>query len=363
MKKVTFVASASVYWICLDKIYSIFKSKGGAHFDVSIYFDTYLDDKPSQLQASMLLLKDKFSRDNILYHSDDDILAKSDYVFVSTVEAPFTRMISNVVTKIIYIPYGISITNYDIFEEYQYNSIIHNKAHLILTMNDYYKNMFKKRCAKGDDHVLSIGYPKFDSIFDFKDEYKKTSRNKKVFMWSVHYNLSSAFSNWLTNGQNLLDHLCTRDDIIILFRPHPFFFWSITQTYGIDESNRIKDLISKHFILDESDSYLNSFCESDALISDGSSILIDYATMGKPICFIRNGDTSLYLNDFALLLTNECTHQASTVEDVQIFIDKVISNDVELMKNSNQFINEKQMLGPIDGTVSLKIFEHIKNTM
>jgi len=328
-------------------------------FDVQIYFDENLSGKPSQLLSSISSLAKKFKQENTPYHSNINLLLQSDYVFVSTIEPSFTKNISTT-SKVINIPYAMSIASGTYWQTYQYNRPLHNSAYLIFTMNNYYKERFQSYCNIGAQHVIPIGYSKYDVIFNYKKKYTKTPNDKKVFMWNVHYNMAEKFSTWPTIGKNLFDYFCNRKDITILFRPHPFFFWNIARLMGKAEADRIRNLALDNFILDESDTYLDAFYRSDALITDASSVLIDYTVMSKPICFTNNGDPRQYLNEFTVKLIEDCTHLASSVGDIELFINKVILNDEGLMKNSEQFLNEDKLLGPIDGSVGSKIVEIIR---
>jgi CDP-glycerol glycerophosphotransferase (TagB/SpsB family) len=308
-------------------------------------------------------MEDLLNANEIDYNNSILELRNSDYIFISNASPQLVP--GNIVTwgcNLIYIPYGLSISNADYSMQLQYNLELHQKAWRIFTLNNYYKGMFEKYNNRGGHHVINFGYSKFDEFAlrtrkDTAPQYK----DSKVFLWNIHYNQSPQsgfFSTWKTLGKKILKELSTTDGIVVVIRPHPFFFSLLPNK---QEATWIKSFIDKydHLILDESDDYIDAFMLSDALITDASSLLVEYVPMQKPICFTTVNGTR-YLNDFATLIAEECTTIASQLEKVRQFIAQVKDPRAhDDLVQSQRELCEGGVFGTLDGSVGEQIIEHI----
>lgn len=154
-------------------------------------------------------------------------------------------------------------------------------------------------CSK--DMILPIGYPRYDlfrktngGIADFVDKFRP-NKDTKLVIWmptfrktgknkypeeNIEYNFALPV---LQSTEELiqLDKICRDKNVVILVKKHQY-----QQDFGIDD----KELANIRFIdnntFSDNNIQLYEFLpHTDALISDYSSVAIDYLLIDKPIGF------------------------------------------------------------------------------
>ncbi|GAY77998.1 CDP-glycerol:poly(glycerophosphate) glycerophosphotransferase [Sporolactobacillus inulinus] len=110
---------------------------------------------------------------------------------------------------------------------------------------------------------------------------------KKVFLWNTSIETMINQPNWIEMLSKVIHSFLTRNDCILLWRPHPLLLSSIRSmrtNYEKPYLNLIKTASSlDNVIIDHENDVYTAMRESDALISDYSSIMIQYSITGKPI--------------------------------------------------------------------------------
>lgn len=193
--------------------------------------------------------------------------------------------------------YELSITTVKVAFEKKY----FRNVYFLFAENEYVaaynRNRYINDHARGYRKTVTIGYPAFEYFYQQK---KEKEDNKYTVVWTPRWtedkNLGG--SNFLNFKDKVLKYSLEHEDIRLVFRPHPMTFnhfieiGKITKeevecylTYFAPGTNRIYD--------DTAD-YTNTFWQSDVLLTDFSSILVEYFLTGKPIIYC---DTGAQLNE------------------------------------------------------------------
>lgn len=193
--------------------------------------------------------------------------------------------------------------------------------------------------------IISLGYPRFDWLMR-KNEFAKSfvSRLKdgaeKVIIWMPTfrndknglYNETSGISSFpLVSDRGLwfqIDQICKQFSVVLLVKLHMF---QTAYDIPFHEMTNIKELKDE----DYSNSGLALYevlSETDALISDYSSVAIDYLVLDRPIAFCLD-DFELYKKNRGFVFENPLQympgHHLYNVEDLKCFIHDVAEgNDV-----------------------------------
>lgn len=204
-------------------------------------------------------------------------------------------------------------------------------------MGRYYKEIGSQR---GKNIIIS-GLPKWDEVFDVTKEnidcpaqWKDKLEGKKVFVWNTHFSMEACASNIMEKGNDFLDLFDGRDDIALIWRPHPLteliIKMYIPGQYPKYASLKQRIEKSSNMVFDENASYLPAFVYSDALITDFSSIMTQYLFANKPILMLIQGSTSDFQRQYRTV-DGLCDFTrfpvAATLDEQKLFIQNVVNGE------------------------------------
>jgi hypothetical protein len=231
-----------------------------------------------------------------------------DYVFFQTpydYQFPYSYTAKHVSTyaQICYIPYyGILVFRGEVESITHPHSFFRNVNHVFLG-NKYEKKdlivNLREKVRGINIHVT--GSPLTDRVLqcDYNKLYARKSI-KKCILWTPRWNTSEGICHFFDYKDHLIKLAENNLNINLIFRPHPLCFQNFLTTGEMTKSSldefrlRFDNLVNAR--IDETEDYLESFANSDILITDVSSIMVDYFVTGKPIIYTHKIDT---FNHFA----------------------------------------------------------------
>jgi hypothetical protein len=191
-------------------------------------------------------------------------------------------------TRVCYVNYGFNTSD-------RLNAIVYSI--------DFFKNVYavfpeslhalrfvkrllrKYRCTW--NNARYEGYPGFDLI----DTGTTGSGEKRVFLWTPRWTTDEALlgSNFFLLKDQLFSFFAENRHLSLLFRPHPLLIRNFLATGELSDTD-VRDIeqICDRFpniVWDKSVDYLESFGKADALITDPSSLLVEFFFTGKPVIF------------------------------------------------------------------------------
>lgn len=194
----------------------------------------------------------------------------------------------------------------------------------------------------GEDKIISLGYPRYDWLLNggqaAKVLYKSLLRqNNKIVIWMPtfrndkrginaesstisHFPLLEDEKHW-----HELDQICKKRRIILLIKLHPF-----QKDYPIkwETFSNVKKIENEDF--ENSNTTMYSFLSmTDGLITDYSSIAIDYLVVDKPIAFTLD-DYKLYKDGRGFIVPNVLEympgHHLYNIRDLNNFLNDIADN-------------------------------------
>ena len=241
-------------------------------------------------------------------------------------------------SKLVYLPYFTAVS-YD--EKLTYSIArmpVSRYSWRIIIQSNELKRMYEQTFNNKKENVLVSELPKWDELFKVingkikkDDKLKSISKTKKVFLWNTHYTIGSNKSTLLTYGQKILNHFKERDDVFLIWRPHPMtetIFEMYTPEY-LPLWKEMKEIAenTNNISIDNNPSYKNSLYFSAALISDYSSLIAEYLFVRKPILFLKDEKTENFLKNRKFLIPLNKLEQANSFEDIKNFINKITKNN------------------------------------
>lgn len=220
-----------------------------------------------------------------------------DYVFFQT---PYNicrppQYHSSVVSKyakLCYVSYFGSYHTDEVYDECTPLDYLRDLS-FFFTQNPMDDVHIRDRFTKVEHHycrIVNTGFPRYDRI--------ETYRNLPCGMWNQEDTFKMVWTpRWTTNEGNchffdykdrMVDYCKNDPGVELVFRPHPQAFkeWNATGELPEAEAEIYKkNFVDSNMHLDDSSSYYPTLYSSDCLITDKSSMLLDYFCTGKPIIY------------------------------------------------------------------------------
>jgi hypothetical protein len=368
--KAVFLLQETFTWPSFESVYEAFAADPAceAHL-IYVPFEHEHSDKDRDWFAEY---KDRGLP--IIHCQDYDISAESpDLVFFvkpydSIPKQFYIDDIEKVVSRSIYIPYFVNwmaLKNIDFLIDYHFRLPLHNRAWKIFDAPNYVRDFHVHYGSRNGGNVEMVGHPRFDSVHmmaKIKDDiplsWKNKISQKTVFMWNTHAPMGGQDKkndDWATFelfGGNMLSYFSLHKEVALLWRPHPMFFTNLINN-GIMTAKEIEELRSnieksENIILDTLADYRYAFSVADALVSDASSLLVEFLGTNKPIMY-SCPESTYYLVNEALL---PAYYKATTWLEIENFLEMVTEGRddirVERMKViKNNLVNLGKHIGEI----------------
>lgn len=224
---------------------------------------------------------------------------KPDYVFY---QQPYDNYLppeyqsGNVIkyVKTLYVPYGFvlwdkvkSISMSKIFFRNLYCYFAESRLNM-----EYNVNRLKKSHRKGYQKSVNIGYPIFET-FMRKKPLSSIQRTSKIVLWTPRWSEDVGGSNFLNFKDEIVKLPEKNSDLKIIFRPHPMLIDHFIEKNRITKEDaeaylrKFKDNASLEY--DTSNDYMEMFWDVDILLTDISSIIVEFFLTGKPIIYCDIG--------------------------------------------------------------------------
>ena len=224
----------------------------------------------------------------------------SDYLFFQTPYSFFSKAWSikqvSRFSRVCYLPYGFAL--FEWFDSSNFPVMFLQHTHFIFNENEITLKHLKKMCRDklwfSKSHTLVTGYPKLD-YFDTSKKLNPTvwkrglSSDVKRILWTPRWTTSEGNCHFFEYKDFFHTFCDEHKKIDFVFRPHPLCFQNFLKTGELSEKElenmRLKYTSSSTMSIDENYDYQDTFLTSDILISDISSMLIEYFITGKPIIY------------------------------------------------------------------------------
>ncbi len=300
--RVIFFCHEPSLWSMFDSVYRAMESSEA--FAPIVFCSPYQHNSlaPGQFKDAGMYEFGKSKNLNVecVYDAASDTWKKpqdfeADYIFFQTPYSVYPREwdASNVhhYFSICYIPYATSLFKGEVDETlhpqsfFQYVDIAFKEAEI--TAGNL-KRRFEKESWFNLLKIVATGHPKLEKLTG--GPTKTTSKSKHMHaLWTPRWNTKDACCSFFEyiNYFDTLEKRC--DDIHLTLRPHPLCFQNFISTGELTEEdiNSLKANYERSPLkhLDESPNYKLSFDRADVLITDVSSMMLEFFVTGKPIVY------------------------------------------------------------------------------
>jgi len=291
-----------------------------------------------------------FNMENTYYALDILLALNPDYIFIQSPwdnDRPLALKVPYVMfAKILYVPY-YPITLVEHFKPEQddlhFNSYVHNLAYRIYVQTDMDKSYFEKYQILKAKNVKVVGSTKL-----YKLRYlRKNKRGEKepsqytfTLIWAPHHSVAK---RWLGFGvfhkiyQDMTRLAKENKGIKIIFKPHPFLRRSLME-HNIMHKEEYDKWLEEFSNMENVEiytggDYFSIFSESDAMLTDGLSFLVEYpVATGKPLIFF-DSKAHQPLNQIGELAL-EYAYKVDSFEDFKSILDHLIKSKQNKTKDN-----------------------------
>lgn len=263
--------------------------------------------------------------------------------------------VSKVVRRCVYIPYGLFIdTDVEELIRLRYQLPMYVLAWLV-TFDDAHTVQFAQKYLYGKSNMLGIGNPRFDFVRmlplsedqEYIDEIRSRAKGRKIVMWNTHHTLhkddrKKTFSAWEKYGKQVFAYFWKRNDMFLLWRPHPLFRGALRELYGEKEADAfMEEAVSyENVMLDEYRGYSAAFFAADLMITDQSSMLKEFLFTGKPV--VVTVIQPEYLIDETI---EKCCYVPANTEQLFETLDLLAAGIDSKQKNREEYVQQFQVFG------------------
>ncbi|MGG4195265.1 CDP-Glycerol:Poly(glycerophosphate) glycerophosphotransferase [Paenibacillus sp. cl6col] len=216
--------------------------------------------------------------------------------------------------------------------------------------------------------IMNLGSPKLDAMIIAKSEQKEIPfyweqviKGKHVILFNTGIADLLSVDTWFEQTEQVLNSFMDYEQCAFIWRPHPLTEITI-KTMRPHLWATFEKLVSKlkrspNIIIDNSSDIYPAVTVSDGIISDYSSVMLQYIITGKPVLGLLSEDMSkqdrYYYSDY---LGCYFVNQDVTVSQ---FVDMVERN--EDLKKEDRVSRFKKSISNADGTCGKKIHHSIKS--
>lgn len=272
--------------------------------------------------------------------------------------------VEKVVKRTIYIPYGLELTKQLI--KYAFQDYTHYRVWRHLGYGEVVKEMGKQYGYRDGENIAVWGHPRVDNYLVEQNRpvpaaWSEKIKGRKVILWCPHHTIGDGpecVSTWLDYYTDIFRLFEERDDLVMLWRPHPLLFGAIVN-HGFMTKEELDAFIAEktaqnNVILDQTGDYRTAFAVSDAIITDGTTFSFEYLLTGKPLMLTAHKlDQFYHWQEFG-----DAVYWAQNVDDIEAFL-KNVSGGVDPRREMRERFKRKMFSIPESGTVSQHILDRI----
>jgi len=294
-----------------------------------------------------------------------------DYIFFQTpydlFPYPWEIESISLFARVCYLSYGTCLFSGDVEKMVHSASLYENIYFFFMELSSteiFFLEMFNEKKYCHNKKVVLTGHPKLELILSNNNVTgdvwpRKIRMDIKRVLWTPRWVTSDGTCHFF-DYKNYFTNLCESNlGIDFVFRPHPLCFQNFLKTgeLSLVELEEIEGIYgqSLNMCIDKSGEYVDTFLSSDILISDVSSMILEYFITGKPIIYLHRLDV---FNDLGRVLS-EGMYWVRNEDELNTTLNMLLSGEDRLKEKREKIIKEI-FYCPVEGTAN-KIKKHLKD--
>lgn len=219
-------------------------------------------------------------------------------------------------------------------------------------------------CGFPEKRLLPLGTPKIDAVqkintkkYEIEKKWKPVIKNRKVILLNTSISASIQDDGWLDHIREFVLPILKNERLALIWRPHPLLLE--TEKVFTEGEEAYDDLVkmflnAPNVIIDDSEIAEAAMKVSDAMISDYSSLVMQYCFTGKPAYILTGKSTGRKYHVFCDYFSNYFREDGISLEE---FLDIVIQE--KDVKREERIVYAKSSIENTDGTCGEKVHQEI----
>ena len=270
-----------------------------------------------------------------------------------------------------YIPYFYMIYSWDGDDSFYNTDFYNSMLRTYLPHKISYDKALEVSSADNHQWFLS-GYPSCEKLYakqSKQNAWQQNSIDKIKLIWAPHHSIFEHVKPNLGSFLFVADYLKEiavkyQDRLCISFKPHPLLKSKLDDhpDWGEEKTNAYYQFWQESGFsqLDEGE-YVDLFLDSDAMLHDSSSFLVEYLFTEKPVMYIdfKNSFHEQF-NAMGLKAYAAC-QTAKNMDDIERFIMSLLAGQAELKEEHYSFLESDIYPFYQDKLPSERIIDDIKD--
>jgi len=373
MKKLLYKLFAFINWLIpKNKNQIIFYSSFGFEDNARAYYEYLVINAKEKFKIVWAFEKEKYSTIpgciSVKYPSFRCMWHYMRSKTIFETHSFFGKNYNNKKQTLIYALHGMPFKGSSVLDK---KEKMHQKNMIGVSTSQIFDDSLVELVGIPRDKIYHIGLPRNDYLFKDTDILEKLNINNynKIILWMPtfrtvknKYNdgVITQFGIPLIEESDLqsFEDILSKYNCLLIFKLHP---WAADNMCDLKKYNHIISLSN----IDLKGYSLHSLISKvDAMITDYSSIVIDYLLLDRPICFAFN-DLEEYTRtrklDFSRIDNFKCGYNTKTKEGLISFIE-LVNKDIDNEKIIRK-VTANKCHKYKDGNTCQRLFELIKTFM
>lgn len=371
--RVVFLYQVASFWPAWESLFV--KLTKDSRFDVKLLFLDETVSEMSQMNTAQEFLEQKHIP-YILYQ-DFDLEAFAPHIFVMQTpydhwhrkECHHAPVYKSKGYRIVYIPYGIEITDTETSRRDHFEQAVELNAWRIYTFSEKMRQDYRTYCTNARS-VKGLGLPRLDSLFELQkfqldDSIKKRVAGRPIVLWKVHFPkivwesgkrifITPELDEYVKFAKSISKY----KDLFFVFMPHPKFkdadINKEVRMHIFEIFNCLRNY--ENVWIDFSDDYRPSLANADCIIIDRSAVMVEAGVTQKPVLYMSNPKYYEPLTQAIEPLVRSY-YQGNTCQDMIKFLEMYKRGEDN--KKEQRMLAIKECLPTFDGHATDRIIEDI----
>lgn len=199
----------------------------------------------------------------------------------------------------------------------------------IIVQNENLKKAYEC-CGFPAHRLLALGSPKVDAIckiekktYDIVEKWRDVIKDRKVILLNTSISTCIQGDGWLEHIREFVEPILQDDRLALIWRPHPLL-WDTIRTM-LKEEKSYGTLLERitnapNATVDDSDTAEAAIKVSDAMISDYSSLVMQYTFTGKPTYLLTGKSEARKYHVFCDYFSNYFREDGDSLQDFLIMV-------------------------------------------
>ncbi len=303
MIKVAFMFQVPSFWPSWECLYNALSSDN--RFLTKMYWLNGASGDAAQMNNAKTFLNERnidyieYSHERVLKFMPDYMVYQTPYDNGHRDVNAWSIRYKLLGIKIVYIPYGIEIsdTKESRYKHFSLATVLN--ADEICVLSEAIKKEYDKYCINHKS-VKATGLTRFDGLqneFPLNIEVEKRAQGRKIILWKVHFpkefiedGVKKQATPDLNEYLKFVEWIKLEQRLFFVFMPHPKFTDETLSTELRGLAIKLEDELKRlsNVYIDTADDYRNSLMNADAIIVDRSAIMIEAGFKGVPVLYMHN---------------------------------------------------------------------------